>query len=147
MSKAEEDFIRKIDASLPLDDYEACLGLIEEARSISLNASFNVLFEICNPPRGVKERVGREQVQKLLEAWFRSNEHPLADVVRPAAQALVNGDEMRLGAAIEMLEAVAPYPWQLNALAIPYFASEYSEELDDRYEAIKDAWRKEDQPS
>jgi len=61
----ENEFILKIDNSFPYKDDEKWKALVDEGASISPNASYMVLHEICRPPK--RPRITGKQRLDMLE--------------------------------------------------------------------------------
>ncbi len=112
----EQPFADRIDACFPYDEPAVALGLIDEAREISMNAAVCVLYEICVPP--YPHEVTRARRHELLAQWMSMVKHPVADLIMPCARALVDDDPVAPSVAEEILRGVSAHDGQLAALAV-----------------------------
>lgn len=70
IANQEQAFSDKIDCNFPYSDASKAAALIAEARSISTNAEFCVLYEIISPP--ASEGLPKHTQRQLLAAWIES---------------------------------------------------------------------------
>ncbi len=142
---AETAFLDAIDGDFPYKDRERATALIVEAWSISLNAAFAILSEICQP--GSDAEVRRPRLMELLAEWNSGPDHPLKDPVLQCAKAIIDDAPMPLTDGLGIMKEIAVYDGQLSALSIVSFAS-YSEvdgvddALGEAYEQIVEDWER-----
>ncbi len=118
----EQAFKDKIACRFPYNDPEAATRLMDEARGISLNASFCALYEICSPPH--PSPTTRSRQQELMRQWASSNDHPLVEVVLPSAAARIEGRQLSPAEATQALSHVGQVDGQLAALAVVLSATD-----------------------
>lgn len=136
---SEAEFIQLIDCRLPYGDSARVRELIELGASISTNASFMVLHEICRPPQGAE--AGQAERLNMLAAWAASIEHPLAAVVLPIARSMIQRKAVSVDTAMAAMHDIAPSPGQYNALAIACMAcDDLDGQADALYQKIIHAW-------
>lgn len=136
----ENEFIEFIDCQFPYELEEEWRPLIVLAASISPNAAFMVLHELCRLPNGTK--VNREALQAMLECWKSNFTHPLVVEVLPAAEAMINGCELTVDESLRIMRKIAEHPGQYSALAIPYFAcDDLAGKADELHQEISRSWR------
>lgn len=140
---AEVTFEAKIDARFPYDDKATSSALIAEACSISLNALYCVLDEICRPPKssGVTEQRQRE----LIAEWSSAFEHELKAPLVRCANALVSGQALKWRDAVSVIEDVGRFEAQRAALSVAYFAGDCDSDegdaaLDSAQRRVREAW-------
>jgi len=112
----EQAFSERIDCKFPYLDASQAAALIAEARSISTNAEFCVLYEIISPPasEGLLKRTQRE----LLAAWIENASSPTAARIADLASQVINSGKVPLGAALDAIHKVAATERQYAALAV-----------------------------
>ena len=136
----EHEFILAIDCCFPYSDEKKAKHLIELGCSISPNAAFMVLHELCQIPRSVSTR--RYKIQKLIEYWSQSFSHPLNPVVVPVASKLLHGKYIPVKRCIKYMELVAAYSDCINALNILYFSCDDTEgSMESAYDKIISKWQ------
>jgi hypothetical protein len=119
---AETHFGTKIHAKFPYNRPEQATALIQESRSISANAVFYVLDEICrSPTRGV---VTQERQRELIEEWATGFDHPLKKRVLYCAERLISGRFLTLMEAVAAIDEVGSFDGQRAALSIAYFSGD-----------------------
>ena len=134
----EAEFIDSIDCQFPYDTEEKWRSLITQGVSISPNAAFMILHEICRPPRSVDPNV----MGAILKQWCQQFTHPLVEIVLPAAESMINGKELPVAKCMDIMRIVAAYKDQYNALSIPYFACDDTNgEAEHLHQKIITAWR------
>ena len=85
---SEEDFISSIDANFPFEE-KLAVEVMEVANSISDNACYYVLFEICCLP--LSKKISPETQLEFLCLW-RDRCHPkMKDVGLQTAQSIIKG--------------------------------------------------------
>ncbi|HEX5138392.1 MAG TPA: hypothetical protein VFY93_15555 [Planctomycetota bacterium] len=144
--RSEADFVIEIDCQFPYVDRERALALTSEACSISANAAFGVVYEICNVPRGVAaDPETRDAVLRRIETLLS---HPLAKVILPLARALVEGEHPTSSEQIDAMRKVAAFPGQYYALQVALYAGNPEdpgdEDLDRVYDEILAEWERRD---
>jgi ABC-type nitrate/sulfonate/bicarbonate transport system substrate-binding protein len=112
----EQAFLDKIDCKFPHRDTSKAGELIVEARSISPNAAFCVLYEIVCPP--ASKQVSRNVQRELLDAWIDNATFPLAASIAGLARAVFDGEEVPTEKAIVVMRDVAAIQGQYAALAV-----------------------------
>lgn len=128
----ETEFIESIDCSFPYNSEAEWRPLIELGTSISPNAAFMVLHELCRPPTGIA--VPKARIEAILDCWNQHFKHPLVGQVLPAAKAMIDGQTIAVDTALRTMRVVAAYRGQYNALSIPYFACD---DVDGRAEELR----------
>jgi hypothetical protein len=114
----------RIDAQFPYYQREKATALIEEGRSISANAAFYVLDEICRPPfPGI---VTPARQRELAEEWAAGFEHPLKGQLLRCAEGLISGQPLTWVDAVALIEEIGLFEGQRAALSIAYFAGDCS---------------------
>jgi hypothetical protein len=135
----ENEFIEAVDSRFPYDDEIRAGELIKLCAAISPNAAFMVLHEICRPPRSSK--VTNSRLSALLEEWAAAFYHPLVECVLSAAVAMIQKREISTESAIRLMNRIALYANQFNALSIVYFAcDDIAGEVELKHQAIISAW-------
>ena len=132
---AEVPFEATFDACFPYGDASAASALIAQGWSISLNAAFCVLDEICRPGRGVD--VSRQTLVELVSEWRSGPEHPLKASLITCAHALIDDVPLPWPDGVRIMEEIAKHDAQRAALGIAYFASDCDTPEGDR--ALEDA--------
>ncbi|WP_427968786.1 hypothetical protein [Altererythrobacter sp.] len=144
-SAREERFLETFDARFPYCDEENASALIREGATISLNAAFCVLNEICRPP--LSKAVTKDRQHELLEEWAEAVRHELVALVLPCAQVLIKGDRLPWTEAVEVMERVGEYDAQRAALNIVYFSGDCDDKAGDvalnlAHSRIRARWEK-----
>jgi len=121
-SALEVPFEAQIDARFPYDDRARCTALIQEARSISLNATFCILDEICRPP--ISGAVARERQRELLAEWASGLEHELKEPLLTCAAALIESAPLSWLDAVALMDQIGSFDGQCAALSVAYFAGD-----------------------
>lgn len=136
----EIEFIQSIDCQFPYDTEAKWRPLIERGASISPNAAFMILHELCRLPSGVT--LAPSTIEVMLDCWTRHFEHPLVAIVLPAAKAMIRGETITVERALSIMQAVAAHRDQYNALSIPYLACDDTNgRADALYQEIINAWK------
>ncbi len=121
-SEREKPFEALIDARFPYNDHALCTTLIAEARTISLNATFCVLDEICRPPMSAV--VTKDQQRALLAEWASNQHHELIKPLLTCANALVERKSLPWRDAVAVMEIVGNFDGQRAALSLAYFSAD-----------------------
>ena len=129
----ETEFSRIIDARFPYHDPAEAIELIEIANSISHNAAFMVLEEICRPPFDVE--VSTKTIIALIDLWKDRTSHPLVHSVVKAARTIAMGSNQSVNGALQLMKEVAPFTGQYCALNIAYYSCD---DINGEIEAAKD---------
>jgi hypothetical protein len=142
---AEIVFFDPIDANFPYNDAGRASALIAQGWSISLNAAFFILSEICQPGHGAP--VGRPRLLELLAEWRSGPDHALKDPVLQCAKVIIDDAPLPLEDGLRIMDEIATYDGQRSALSIVSFAA-YSEApgvddaLGEAYERIVGEWER-----
>ncbi len=137
---SETEFIEKIDGNFPYHSEPEWQALVKLGASISSNAAYMVLHEICRVPHS--EKVTQKSKRALLEYWRQNFNHPTTTSVLRAAEVMIQDEELSVEESMSIMECIATYPNQYNALSIPYFAcDDIDGRADDLYQKIIGAWR------
>jgi hypothetical protein len=118
----ERPFEAQIDARFPYGEHARCIALIAEARTISLNATFCVLDEICRPPESGMVTSGQQRT--LIAEWCAGLEHDLIDPVLTCAHALIGDRPLPWTDAVAVMELVGKFDGQRAALSVAYFSGD-----------------------
>lgn len=135
---ADAAFEALIDAKFPYDEPAKASAYIAQGWSISLNAAFCVLQEICRPGQGTD--VSRQRLVELVSEWRSGPEHPLKAPLLACASALIDGTPLPYPDGVRIMDEVAKYDGQRAALGIAYFASDCDTPEGDR--ALEDAFQR-----
>lgn len=108
-----------IDADFPYDQDEKALSIIKDARSISANATYIVLYEICCLP--FPNVASKERQRELVRVWADGFEHPLKASMLRCAEHVIVGTALPLPDALAMIEEVGRFEGQRAALALVCF--------------------------
>ena len=139
----EAEFEVRIDARFPYGDPVRSTALIEEARSISLNAVFCVLDEICRPPKS--ELVTPERQKELVAEWSARLDHELKMPLLTCAAALMDHQPLDWRKAVEIMDRIGQFDGQRGALSVAYFAGDCESQegdsaLEAAYKRITKTW-------
>jgi hypothetical protein len=125
----EQAFLDKFDCEFPYHDAAKAEALIFEARSISSNAAFCVLYEIVGPPASAK--LPKQTQRDLLAAWIGQSSFPLAAPIADFAKQVLNGEAVTLELGLVLMRKVAAVKGQYAALAvISHLAHQVTEEAE-----------------
>ena len=116
ITNQEQAFCHKIDCKFPYLDASKVAALIAEARSISTNAEFCVLYEIISPP--ASEGLPKQTQRELLAAWIENAASPLAARIADLASQVIDGGEVPTEKALDEMHEVAATEGQYAALAV-----------------------------
>lgn len=136
----EFEFAVFIDCDFPYNDRLKAIALIDQANSISANAMFIVLEELCRPGQGVK--VTKDTLLSLIDIWSERTEHPLAQIVVPVARLMAKGSHCwPVDQAAALMEKIAPFKGLYSALNVAYFSCDDVDELlEVRWKEIHAEW-------
>lgn len=112
----ERAFDHKIDCNFPYQDASRAAALIAEARCISTNAEFCVLYEIVAPP--ASEGVPKQTQRELLAAWIQNAASPLAARIAGLASQVIDGGNVPTKTALDAMHEVAATEGQYAALTV-----------------------------
>ncbi|MCK6459029.1 MAG: hypothetical protein L6Q95_03955 [Planctomycetes bacterium] len=135
---AEAEFINEIDCQFPYFDRERALALASAACSISANAAFAVLFEVCNLPESAKAEADPEIRAAVLRRIETLLSHPLARVILPLAEGVLEGKPASVSERIDAMRRVAAFPGQYCALQVALYAADREEPWDDEADRVYD---------
>jgi hypothetical protein len=136
----ESEFIDQIDCNFPHRKPMEVLCLIKLGASITPNAAYMVLYEICSVPYIPKLRP--YLIQKRIELWEKYSPHPLNKIVVPLAIKIVRNRQISISRCLKYLDQVAQYPKMFNALNIVSSACDDPTGLvDERCHEIVHKWQ------
>ncbi len=139
MNEAEFDAL--IDCNLPYNNRAECERLMDVAKTISDEALFMVLHEICRGPRGANTT--KENLAALAKTWQRKSEHPLTDALYQCAQTMIRGRWLSVSDAVNLANQIALHPGQWSALNIACFSCDDTDgHMEYRYDQIQSDWSK-----
>ncbi|TCR78280.1 hypothetical protein [Rhizobium sp. BK376] len=115
--KREQAFADSIDCRFPYSNLAAAAALIEEARSISVNAVFCIFYEIVCPPRSRRTELSRERQRELLFLLTQDFEHPLVDRLVEFAARIIEGRKIAANEAVGIIAEIGKFDGQYAALA------------------------------
>jgi hypothetical protein len=115
-------FAAKIDCRFPYRDRASASALIAEGWSISLDAAFGVLHEICRKPKS--SPVTRQRQHQLMDEWAARFDHPLREPLLRCARALTEKKPLAWEEAVSVMEEVGKFDAQFSALNIAYFSGD-----------------------
>lgn len=126
---AEKAFVASFEMRFPYEN-AAASRLIRTGWSISLNAAFCVLNELCRPPH--PHAVAKERLRELASEWADGPDHQLKAPVLHAANALIDDAPLDWKEGIKVMRQVGSYDGQRAALGIVYFACDCDSTEGDR---------------
>lgn len=139
----EDQFILRIDCAFPAEDEDRALGLIREARSLGLNAVFQVAYELAFPPTSSLASDIRRLT--LLEELGAGLDQPIAQRVLSIAEAVIRNKPSDPDETAEVIRLFVEHPNLVAGLGI--LTSTCSGECETVAEAlttVHEAWRCED---
>ncbi|MBS1536658.1 MAG: hypothetical protein JST20_02770 [Bacteroidetes bacterium] len=143
ITEREIKFIESIDCNFPYHNKQKCLKLIDIALTLSPDAMFFVIQEICRVPASMKSKISSESLFELLEVIKTKFEHQLKELVIEVACKLINGEELTVDDAISKMEIIKKYPRQYAAFSILYFScDDKDEKLEPIMDSIRNEWNK-----
>ncbi|BBD37135.1 hypothetical protein Amn_20150 [Aminobacter sp. Y103A] len=116
MDNQEQAFSDRIDCNFPYLDAARAAALMAEARFISTNAEFCVLYEIVCPP--ASDRLPTERQRDLLASWLENSTSPLAARIADLARQVIDGGTVVTEQALAAMHDVATTEGQYAALAV-----------------------------
>ena len=128
-------FLDKIDCNFPYQNQSVSLKLISEAESLSTNALFSIIEELCRIPDTEKKKGALFSISELLKLTASKIHHPLKEIIIPVANKMVRGENLTVNEVVSTMEIVRLYPKQYAALSILYFS------CDDAEEKLEELWR------
>lgn len=131
---AELHFLNKIDCNFPYHDRQESLQLIEQAASLSTNALFSVIEELCRIPESERVTVSTETILDLLALTTSKLNHPLKELIVDTADKMICSQELTVDDVILKMQIVQKYPGQFAALNILYLS------CDDKEEKLEPIW-------
>lgn len=135
----DADFAAMIDARFPYGDEGEWKRRVDLGRSISPNAHFVTLSEICRPPAGAV--VTADAQRRMVEYWCAGFAHPLKDVVVACALARIDRRPISVAEALRVMDAISHHKGQWGALSIALYACDDVDDIADaRFDAIRSAW-------
>lgn len=135
----EEEFINSIDCKFPYHDKSAWTIIVNQSYKVSSNATFAVLYEICLVPYNTK--VNTDDLKEIANYWFQNAKHPLASTIHEIAISMINGDEISVLQAIEVMDIVSKHKNEFSALSIAYFScNDIEGKADKKYNEIIESW-------
>lgn len=133
----EEEYIDSIDTGFPYRTETKWKATIDEGVSISDNAAYAALYEICAAP----PEVFLWERRRMIAYWSSRYEHPTKQVVLKAVTAIIEERALSEEQAIDCLEGIAPYVGLDSAAIIIYHASSGdSPAFLKKYNEIGDRW-------
>jgi len=115
----ELEFIDKIEDNFPFDDYIECVKLIDEAITISPNAVFSVVEEICK--KSSEKNVSKAALINFLKQIDAKFNHPLRKLILETSQRIILREKISVDETIKNMEVLKAYPMQYAALSILCF--------------------------
>jgi len=135
----EIEFAEAIDSHFPYHDRVIATGLIDIANSLSDNAKFMVLEELCRPPLGTD--VSEKTLLDLIDIWNNRTSHPLAHSVVKVARLMATDTDQSVNEAIQLMNEIAPFKGQYCALNIAYFScDDKGSEIEAANDEIRRLW-------
>ncbi len=136
----EITFINAIDGRFPYDSEQAWQALVIQGATISDNAAFMVLHEICRAPL---DDAAAPLLYGMLEFWAAQYAHPTSPIVIEAARAMIDKIDLPLETVLKYMEQIKPYCGLYNALAIVSCAGDDATgAVDEKYCEIVKEWQK-----
>ncbi len=135
----ESEFIASIDCRFPYGRPIKWRRVVSQSSAISANAAFMVIHEVCRPPRHVK--LPEARTREILHFLLKRFRHPLIRILMPAIDSHIQGKNLPVSKAANLMRQVAKYPHQYNALAICYLScNDKNGTLEPIYERIVGDW-------
>lgn len=139
----EIQFLDKIDCNFPYTDRQESERLVEQAATLSTNALFSVVEELCRIPESDRSSVSNETLLDLLTLTASKLNHPLKNIIIDTADKMIRRQELTVDEAMLRMKTVQQYPGQFAALSILYFSCDDKEErLDPIWDSIRVQWNK-----
>lgn len=115
----EIEYIESIDACFPYNGEKAWKTTIDEGISISDNAAYMALYEICGAP----PEIPQSHLQRMLTYWDSNYNHPIKRTVMNAATAVMHDVYLPEDEILQGLDEIAGYPGLYNAIGILWHAA------------------------
>lgn len=139
----EIQFLDKIDCNFPYLDRQKSECLIVQAASLSTNAIFSVIEELCRIPESDRAKISIEQLLDLLSLTASKLNHPLKKLIVDVADKMIRRQQLTVDEAIIKMQTVQKYPGQFAALSILYFScDDKNERLEPIWDSILNGWKK-----
>lgn len=129
----EKDFLELIDGAFPYDNKERCFELINQSLSISPNAVYAVVEEICRIPVSESQIVSETLLLELLNVIEEKFEHPVKALILEVARVILRRGEISVDDAILKMEELAKYKDAFSARSIVYFSCDDTEGKLEKY--------------
>lgn len=130
----EMQFLDKIHCNFPYLDKQESLRLIEQASTLSTNALFSIIEELCRLPKSERPKVSTVTLLNLLTMTANKIIHPLKNLIVETAEKMIRREELTVDDVILKMQTVQRYPGQFAALSILYFS------CDDKDERLEPIW-------
>jgi len=141
--KSEILFLDKIDCNFPYHNRQESVQLINQAETLSTNALFKVIEELCRIPKSEKANVSTSELIDLLTLTSNKLNHPLKELIIDAADKMIREQDLEVDDVIWKMEIVEKYPGQYAALSILYFSCDDKEgKLEPIWDRIISEWNK-----
>jgi hypothetical protein len=139
----EIQFLDKIDCNFPYLDRQESLRLIAQASTLSTNALFSVIEELCRIPESQRSTVSTETLLNLLTVAASKLNHPLKEIIVDTADKMIRRQELTVDEAISKIQTVQKNPGQFAALSILYFSCDDKDgKLEPIWDNIINEWNK-----
>lgn len=115
----ELEFIDKIEDNFPFDNYIECVKLIDEAITISPNAVFSIVEEICK--KASEKNISKAALINFLKQIDTKFNHPLRKLILETAQRIILREIISVDETNKNMEVLKAYPMQYAALSILCF--------------------------
>jgi len=122
-----------IDCCFPYGNKERCIELIDQSLSISPNAVYKVVEEICRIPASERQNVSETFLLELLNVIDNKFEHPVKDLVFEVARVLIKKGEISVDDAILKMEELVKYKDAFSARSIMYVSCDDTEGKLEKY--------------
>jgi hypothetical protein len=137
----EQEFIQRLALGIPIDDAKALSVLIDQARWISPNAAFALVWALLHAT--AKSPSDASNLLEALTSIGSRFYHPLSGTVVGVARRGVCGEGLSLADATPILQAISAFPGQYFALDIVLQSceEEVRTELEVKRDTIASGWR------
>ena len=115
----EVEYIESIDTCFPYDGEKAWKATIDEGISISDNAAYMALYEICAAP----PEIPLTDLQRMLEYWDSKYSRPTKSTVMDAARAVMRSVYLPEEEILRRLDEIAMHPGLYNVIGILWQAA------------------------
>ena len=139
----EIQFLDRIDCNFPYLNRQESLRLIEQASTLSTNALFSIMEELCRIPESERPNVSIDTLLDLLNLTANRIKHPIKDIIVETAGKMIRREELTVDDVILKMQTVRKYPGQFAALSILYFScDDIDEKLEPVWDNIINEWNK-----